>query len=363
MSDVSTVQAKFAPTEIQNGRGEGKKESEALTKTLESTWGKGAKVDGAANAAGMSGDGKQPTDIQKILGKGVNNQSGDSLKQILMHNPLNFDKTPSPEEVKDAKERMDKLINPLVSDGDKKLMSQMQGAILDGNPAALSDAVKQFAGNPEKLKAFAAEMQKNLDKENTGAHVVASDGHLTVYKDGASSAVEINPDGSTRVRAIETKSDGTVVAQPGEVLNKTADDVMKEVGNHAVNEIEYPMAFLGKPYDDRHSGPPGRDPIDPMPGLPGPGKPDYPIIKDPGFQIPPDRDPIIKDPGFQIPPDRDPIIKNPGFQIPPDKPVPHRIDDPGFDPPKGRQKPRWEDQCRRKLNSLKVPGGTGISLL
>ena len=93
MSDVSPVQPKLVPTEIQNGRGEGNaKEPEALTKTRESTWGKGAKVEGAANAAGRSGDGKQLNDIQKILGKDGKDQSVDSVKQILLHNPLDSDR-------------------------------------------------------------------------------------------------------------------------------------------------------------------------------------------------------------------------------------------------------------------------------
>ncbi len=220
MTDVSALHAKPFSDEFKANPGVSGDSPSAIDKTRGQTWGK--------NSDDFQELKKTLRDTKPSYGE---------FSEILEHNPFKVSKTPSADDIKEAKTKIDKLINPLVGDADRAMMTKLQDAVLDGDPKAIGEAVKGFAGNPEKLKTFVDEMERNLQKTDAGVHVSAKDGALTIYKDNASSAVEIGADGNATVRAISIKPDGTVVAEPGEVLNKTASEILKDVAATAINGI------------------------------------------------------------------------------------------------------------------------------
>lgn len=218
----------------------------------------------------------------------------------------------------EAKKKLDGTLSDLIPEGDRKTLSAIHNALVDGDVNALSKAVQSFKGQPEKLKAFMNEVEKSLKREGASAHVaVSKEGKVLLYENHGSTAVELGADGSVGVRPISTKFDGTAVLEPGEVLNKEPADCMKEVGDavarslaHKKNAIidigrEWPMpkplpSIERKPYPfpDHKPSPyellpyeklpydepkPGRKPYDWLPESPDNSKPRFLPKIEPNF--------------------------------------------------------------------------------
>lgn len=151
---------------------------------------------------------------------------------------------PTPEEIKEAKEKLEKEVSKLIPEAERKTLVAMQNALLDGNATEFDKLVKGFKGKPEELAKFVEEIEKNLKEAGAGVHLaVSGEGKVIVYKDKTGTAVEFSPEGGTpKLRPVSTKFDGTVVLEPGEVLGKKAEDVMKGIGNAAINNIEHPFS-------------------------------------------------------------------------------------------------------------------------
>lgn len=158
---------------------------------------------------------------------------------------------PTPEETKEAKQKLDSHVSELIPDKTQCLLKDMQHRILDGDLSGLERDISQFRGDPAALKAFVKELDKNLAESHAGVSLaVSSDGNVLVYKNFGSAAVEISPwTGGQKIRPIKNSFDGTVILEPGEVLNKDARDLMQEIGNHAVNRINDPPLIRSHIFD------------------------------------------------------------------------------------------------------------------
>lgn len=164
-----------------------------------------------------------------------------------------FKPEPSKEDVKKAKEELNGKMSPLVSEADRNAVQGISNALLDGNPKALSDALSAIK-DPEQRKKYIEELNHNLKEANAGISLaVDSKGRVLVYKENGKSAVEFDPKtGEMSVRPISVSADGTVVLQPGEVLNGNPSKVLSDIAQTAVNDINGPLiAWNEQPSDPR----------------------------------------------------------------------------------------------------------------
>lgn len=145
---------------------------------------------------------------------------------------------------KEAKEKLDGQLSNLIPEQDRKLLSDMQNAIVDGDVNAFAKAVQALKNQPEKLKAFVKEIEKSLKETDANTHIaVSKDGKVLLYQNFGSTAVEVGTDGSVGVRPISARLDGSAVLEPGEVLNKEPGDCMKDISEDMVRNVTRPFRF------------------------------------------------------------------------------------------------------------------------
>lgn len=154
------------------------------------------------------------------------------------------------EDRKEAKEALEKGISGLVPEGDRKAQLALQNAIIDGDMGKFKEAVKSLGNDPEKLAKMVKEVNDQLNRnEKFGGVELSMDskGNVLLYGEKGSTAVSVNPKtGEATLRAVETQNDGSVVLKDGEIINRKADDVMKQLGDQATRSVtEYP--FINKP--------------------------------------------------------------------------------------------------------------------
>lgn len=143
---------------------------------------------------------------------------------------------------KEAKEKLEGQLSSLIPEQDRKLLSSMQNAIVDGDVNAFAKSVQALKDQPEKLKAFVKELEKNLKETDANTHVaVSKDGKVLLYQGFGSTAVEVGTDGSIGVRPISARLDGSAVLEPGEVLNKEPGDCMKDISEEMVRNMTRPF--------------------------------------------------------------------------------------------------------------------------
>lgn len=191
-----------------------------------------------------------------------------------------FRKEVTPEDRKEAKDKLGKDISPLITEADAKTLKSMQEAIVDGNVGKLAETLKNMP--PERAKAFIKELNKELKSHNANVELSAtSDGRVFVYETSGQTAIQINRDGTTTVKPIKHNYDGSSVVEPGEIINKDADEVMKGISDTAVRGMTGGNRIIWE------EGPPPYFPK----------KPDYPRWPtEPEFPRWPKEDPIWKDP-------------------------------------------------------------------
>ncbi|MBX9666443.1 MAG: hypothetical protein K2X93_02445 [Candidatus Obscuribacterales bacterium] len=149
---------------------------------------------------------------------------------------------------KEAKDALEKSIDPVIKGADRQTLKDLQAAIIDGNAENFAKALKPLAGKPEELASFL----KSLNKQLSGVELSTdSKGNVLVYEKGGNTAVSVNPaTGATEVRPIERQSDGSIVLKPGEIINRNAKDVMKTIGDEATRDIVMPRSF-NKHWDEQ----------------------------------------------------------------------------------------------------------------
>lgn len=231
----------------------------------------GATGSGNGAAAEVASDSMKRAieDAGKIITGDKGSNLADMIEQLKKyHAPV------TPEDQKQAQGKLDSRISGLVSESDKAKLSSLHEAMVKGDGTALAAALKGMSDDPKRMQAFVDELNKNLDANNAGAHVVMRDGKALVYRDGANAGVEIDPKtGEQKVRRINDK-DGLLSVENGEVINKKPKDVMQDVGDYATNGINGGRFSI--PRFEEPSIKPGR-PFEPFPIEPKPIEPRLPF--------------------------------------------------------------------------------------
>lgn len=274
--------------------------------------GKAAAGDTVANTLDKNttdGAAKIGNDIGKKLEDMVSNGSiGDKLGQLSKDGSIAIGigiskrAEVTPEDRAEAKDKLGKELSDLIPEADKKTITDLQNALIDGDTKKFGEALKGLSGDPEKLAKFVKALNDNLNKnEKFGGVEVSMDGkgNVLVYGENGNTAVSYDPKtGEASLRAVERQDDGSVLLKPGEVINRKPDDVMKNLGDEATRSMQEPILKPFPPFERPWKpGFPGK-PM-PMPELP-PGKPWNP--KDPfegghkgggTFEIPKDIKPLL----------------------------------------------------------------------
>lgn len=171
--------------------------------------------------------------LEGNISEGINS-IGDSALKFIGRQVTEADRA-------EAKKKLDGQVSELIPEADRKALTAIHSAIADGDIDGLSKAIQTFKGQPEKLKAFMKEVEKNLKAQGADGHVaVSKDGKVLFYSSYGSTAVELGTDGSVGVRPISMRGDGSAVLEPGEVLNKEPKDCMKEVSEAVVDGMTRP---------------------------------------------------------------------------------------------------------------------------
>ncbi len=223
-------------------------------------------IKGAAESAKNIGEAKGLSDSSGDLGtaakqaveqalSGASESKLDQGKEYFKDAINSFTVRVTEKERAAAKEKLDGKLSSLIPEQDRKLLSDMQHAIVDGDINALSKSVQALKNQPEKLKAFVKEIEKNLKETNADSHIALSkDGKVLLYSSFGSTAVEVGADGSVGVRPISSRGDGSAVLMPGEVLNKEPGDCLKEISDEAVENMtrtyRYKLDNFIKPMQD-----------------------------------------------------------------------------------------------------------------
>lgn len=234
---------------------------------------------------------------------------GKSLGEILKHFHGNdtyhdllyrWPKEVTPEDRKEAKDALGKDVSPLINEADSKTLKSMQEAIVDGNIGKLAETLKNMP--PERAKAFVKELNKELKAHHAGVELSATgDGRVFVYETSGQTAIQINRDGTTTLKPIRHNYDGSIVVEPGEIINKDPEEVMKGISDSAVRGITGGNRII---WDEKPEGPP---PFFPRPKFPPIEEPRWPKdpIEWPPIEKPPIRWPKGEDPSWPI--ERPPI--------------------------------------------------------
>lgn len=148
----------------------------------------------------------------------------------------------TPEDRAEAKDKLGKELSDLIPEADKKTITDLQNALIDGDTKKFGEALKALSGDPAKLEKFVKALNDNLNKnEMFGGVEVSMDGkgNVLVYGEKGNTAVSFDPKtGESSLRAVERQDDGSVLLKPGEVINRKPDEVMKDLGDEATRSLQ-----------------------------------------------------------------------------------------------------------------------------
>lgn len=171
-----------------------------------------------------------------------------------LHNQLKKfgpkDTEPTAEERKQAVDRATKALeaNPLfklLSPEDRATALKMQEAVLNGDTKALGELVKGLAGDPAKMEALSKAIGENLSKLGSNTRLeMGPDGSLLVFRDCDTRAVQVGKDGSSKVVAIDQHNGGLDILNDRTVVRPTASELLKQVGDSAVNRTNWNSQFM-----------------------------------------------------------------------------------------------------------------------
>ncbi|MBI1268987.1 hypothetical protein GC174_00995 [bacterium] len=150
----------------------------------------------------------------------------------------------TPEQRMDAKKDLQGLIPEEVSPGDRKALVSMQEAIIDGNVEKLGTSLEALRGDPERMERLINGLNKQLMKSDSDTRVtMTEDGRVFLSNPGSDTAVQFNKDGTAEVKPVEHTFSGAIVVKPGEVINRSAEDVASTIGDRTTREINYRPFF------------------------------------------------------------------------------------------------------------------------
>ncbi len=148
--------------------------------------------------------------------------------------------TPSmtPEDLKDAQKVLDSKVSNVLPEKDQAILKSMNHALINGDSKEFGEAVAKLHGDPARIKAFVADLERSLKDSGAGVHVVVSkDGNVIAYKDGDTAGVQYNgKTGESTVVPLKNEG-GNVIVENGEVLNKQPADVFQDLGRSAASNI------------------------------------------------------------------------------------------------------------------------------
>lgn len=206
---------------------------------------------GALKGASEAGDGVSQS-IGDLLRNKIHDRSdstsgiADAVDNIFQHKKMidwDHKYKVSDKDRAEAKETLAKELSDLIPDADRTLLKEMQGAIIDGNLDQLKKSLGELAGNPEKMQKFLKHLNGQFEKHGWGNVELSSDsqGNVLLYERNGNTAVSINAKtGETTLRAVERQADGSVLLKPGEIINRTPADVMRNIGDEATRGVVGP---------------------------------------------------------------------------------------------------------------------------
>jgi|AGTN01.1.fsa_nt_gi hypothetical protein len=219
------------------------KSSDATSKSSDAT---------SRTSDGQSGGGKSEQAIE--IGSKIGQAASDIAVRAMDNHGKSFDGTSIhrepdikhfPEKITDenrkqAKEKLEKELSELIPDKDRQSLKNLQSAIIDGDLGKLQSTLKELSGNPEQLKKIISALNKQMEKTMGVNMRMDSAGNVLLYENGGSTALSINPKtGESTLRPMETQMDGSVVLKPGEIINKTAADVLKNIGDEGTRSLTH----------------------------------------------------------------------------------------------------------------------------
>lgn len=167
-----------------------------------------------------------PGTKSESLSEAIKNAARDSLNG-------KFDV--SDKERRMAKEQLSKGLSDLIPEADRKLLTQLQGAVIDGDVAGLKAGFKQLADDPAKMEKFMNTLNSQLEGV---AFSKDSQGNVLMYEKNGNTALSINPStGETSLRAVERQADGSVLLKPGEIINRNVAGVAKSLGDEVTRNL------------------------------------------------------------------------------------------------------------------------------
>ena len=141
-----------------------------------------------------------------------------------------------------AKDILENDIDPVASEADRKSLTAMQQALIDGDMKSFAKAVQD--ADPKRLDNLVKSLDKSLNRnENSGGVDVKKVGEdVYLYEENGGTAIKINSKtGETSILPIEHQKDGSIVAKEGTIINRTAEDVMKDAGEEAARSLTTKM--------------------------------------------------------------------------------------------------------------------------
>lgn len=184
----------------------------------------------------------------KIVGDGISNivrddygRASDGISSIKdSYFKHNFPEKVTDEQRKQAKEKLEKELSELIPEKDRQSLKNLQSAIIDGDLGKLQSSLKELSGNPEQLRKIVSALNKQMEKRMGVDMRMDAAGNVLLYESGGSTALSINPKtGESTLRPMETQMDGSVVLKPGEIINRTPADVLKNIGDEATRSLTH----------------------------------------------------------------------------------------------------------------------------
>ncbi|MCA9817951.1 MAG: hypothetical protein KC652_22745 [Cyanobacteria bacterium HKST-UBA01] len=150
-------------------------------------------------------------------------------------------KAVTPEQRMDAKRDIQDRIPAEVSPGDRKALVSMQEAIIDGNVEKLGQSIESLRGDPERMERLINGLNRQLKESDSDTRVtMTKDGRVFLSNPSSDTAVQFNKDGTSEVKPVEHTFSGAIVVKPGEVINRSAEDVASSIGDRTTRDINRP---------------------------------------------------------------------------------------------------------------------------
>lgn len=201
-----------------------------------------AKSNDGQSGGGKSGD--TAASIGSRLGQAASESAGKAIEDYgKISDGISYKHFPekvTDENRKQAKEKLEKELSELIPEKDRQSLKNLQSAIIDGDLGKLQSTLKELSSNPEQLKKIISALNKQMEKRMGVDMRMDAAGNVLLYESGGNTALSINPKtGESTLRPMETQMDASVVLKPGEIINKTPDDVLRNIGDEATRSLTH----------------------------------------------------------------------------------------------------------------------------